>query len=374
MSLAEHKRLGHFEILGVLGAGGMGEVYKARDTRLERTVAIKVLPAEMSKRQDFRERFEREARAISALSHPHICALHDIGNDSGVFYLVMEHLEGKTLSERLTKGPLPAEEAVQYTIQILEALDEAHRHGIIHRDLKPANVMLTRLGVKLLDFGLAKMKALSLGAGAADVPTRSLALTTEGVLLGTIPYMAPEQLEGKDADARSDIFAFGALMYEMLTGARAFKGESQASVIAAIIGGEPAPLLALQPSASPVLDQVVRTCLKKDPAERWQSAHDIAQVLRLPTAGGGPVAVKPGTWSRRDLLIGASAGAALAGAAGVVIVRGRRQPQGQLAHFSFPIQQPYYFFVAVSPDGRHIAYTSGGATGSEIRIRPVGSN
>ena len=220
MTLSAGTRLGPYEILSPLGAGGMGEVYKARDTRLERTVAVKVLPSHMSSSPEVRQRFEREAKTISQLSHPHICALYDVGREGETEYLVMELLEGETLSERLAKGPLPLEQTLRYGQEIADALDKAHRQGIVHRDLKPGNVMLTKSGVKLLDFGLAKaMEAPASRGSLTALPTQQ-ALTQEGTILGTFQYMAPEQLEGKEADARTDIFAFGCLLYEMATGRR----------------------------------------------------------------------------------------------------------------------------------------------------------
>src|SRR5438105_1708549 len=267
-------RLGPYEILSPLGAGGMGEVYRAKDTRLERTVAVKVLPDHLASSPDVRQRFEREAKTISALSHPHICALYDVGNQDGVEYLVMEYLEGETLSDRLAKGPLPLEQLLRYGIEIAEALDRAHRQGIVHRDLKPGNVMLTKSGVKLLDFGLAKaMEAPSARSSLTALPTAAHNLTAEGTILGTFQYMAPEQLEGKEADARTDIFAFGAVLYEIATGRKAFEGASQAALIASIMGSQPAPISTVQPMTPPALDRVVRTCLAKDPDERWQSAR-----------------------------------------------------------------------------------------------------
>src|SRR6266487_4554884 len=241
MSLSSGARLGPYEILSPLGAGGMGEVYKARDTRLERVVAIKVLPSHLSSSPEVRQRFEREAKTISALSHPHICALYDVGNQDGVEYLVMEYLEGETLAGRLAKGPLPLEQTLRYGIEISDALDRAHRQGIVHRDLKPGNVMLTKSGMKLLDFGLAKaMASVTSQSSLTALPTAagSTPLTREGTILGTFQYMAPEQLEGGEADARTDIFALGAVIYEMVTGRKAFAGKSQASVISAIMSAE----------------------------------------------------------------------------------------------------------------------------------------
>ena len=247
MPLAAGTRFGPYEILAPIGAGGMGEVYRARDTRLDRTVAIKVLPEHLSSNPQLRERFEREAKAISSLSHPHICPLYDVGHQDGIDYLVMEYLEGETLADRLKKGPLPPDQVLQYAIQITDALDTAHRHGVIHRDLKPGNIMLTKSGAKLLDFGLAKVRAAEAVAGMTALPTETTPLTGEGTILGTLQYMAPEQLEGKEADARTDIFALGAVIYEMATRQKAFEGKSQASLISAIMSAEPPPLSTVQP-------------------------------------------------------------------------------------------------------------------------------
>ena len=237
MAIETGDKLGPYEILALLGSGGMGEVYKARDARLERSVAIKVLPEHLADDPDRRARLEREAKAVSQLNHAHICTLHDIGNQNGIVFLVMEYLEGETLAARLTRGALPLEEALRYAGQIADALDVAHRHGVVHRDLKPANIMITKAGIKLMDFGLAKVESAPVEVGSA-APTAEKPLTQEGAVMGTVPYMAPEQLEGKTADARTDIFAYGAVVYEMLTGRRAFEGESQASIIAAIMASE----------------------------------------------------------------------------------------------------------------------------------------
>ena len=283
MSLEPGKQLGPYEVLAPLGAGGMGEVYRAKDTRLDRTVALKVLPSELSANPVLRERLEREARAVSGLAHPHICTLYDVGQDDGIDYLVMEYLEGETLAERLQKGPLPLEQALKCAIEIAEALDAAHRQGVVHRDLKPGNVMLTKSGAKLLDFGLAKLREgdpSDPATSASAIPTEHRPLTEMGTILGTYPYMAPEQLEGKDLDGRADLFAFGAMLHEMVTGRRAFDGESRASLIAAIIEREPPPISTLQPLSPPGLDHVVKTCLAKDPDDRWQSATDVASALR----------------------------------------------------------------------------------------------
>jgi len=273
-------RLGPYEVLAPLGAGGMGEVYKARDTRLERTVAVKVLPQKLSSSPEVRQRFEREAKTISQLSHPHICALYDVGREGETEYLVMEYLEGETLSDRLAKGALPLESTLRYGVEIADALDKAHRQGIVHRDLKPGNVMLTKSGVKLLDFGLAKAIATpGEKSSLTSLPTQQ-GLTQEGTILGTFQYMAPEQLEGKDADARTDIFALGATLYEMATGRKAFSASSQASLITAIMSSDPAPISGVQAMSPPALDRVVKTCLAKDPEERWQSAGDVGKELK----------------------------------------------------------------------------------------------
>jgi serine/threonine protein kinase len=277
MTLTSGTKLGPYEVVSPLGAGGMGEVYRARDTRLDRTVAIKILPAHLSSNPEAKQRFEREARAISSLNHPNICTLHDVGHQDGVDYLVMEFLEGETLADRLVKGPLPPEQVLKYGIEICEGLEKAHRGGVTHRDLKPGNVMLSKTGAKQMDFGLAKAGSLP-GAPASDLtltsPVASRPLTQEGMVVGTFQYMSPEQIEGKEADARSDIFALGAVLYEMATGKRAFEGKSTTSVIAAILERDPAPISAVRPMFPRVLDSVVKTCLEKDPDERWQSSPD----------------------------------------------------------------------------------------------------
>jgi len=282
MALSPGTRLGPYEILAVAGSGGMGEVYRARDTRLDRTVAIKVLPEALLQDPGRRQRLEREARAVSSLSHPHICTLHDVGHQDGVDFLVMEYLQGETLAERLQKGPLPPDEVLRHALEIAGALDTAHRQGIVHRDLKPGNIMLTRTGAKLLDFGLAKV--IHQPAGGHDgsvVPTVTQGPKTRiGAVVGTPAYMSPEQVEGKEVDARSDIFSFGSVLYEMATGRRAFPGKSHISVASAILEREPEPISALRPSTPPVLDHAIRACLAKDPEDRWQSARDILLELR----------------------------------------------------------------------------------------------
>ena len=280
MVLSSGTRLGPYEIVSPIGAGGMGEVYKAKDTRLDRIVALKVLLGHLADNAGLRERLQREARAVSALNHPHICTLHDIGSEDGVDFLVMEYLEGQTLAERLERGAFPMEEALRYGIQIADALGEAHRHGVVHRDLKPGNAILTKAGIKLLDFGLAKIVAQPApGADLSSLPTQNKPLTQEGTILGTFQYMAPEQLEGREADARTDMFAFGAVLYEMLTGRKAFEGKSQASLIGAIMNKDPAPVSNVKPMTPPALERTLLRCIAKDPDERWQSARDLKNEL-----------------------------------------------------------------------------------------------
>ena len=268
MSLSTGDRLGPYAIEAPLGAGGMGEVYRATDTRLDRSVAVKVLTQQVAANPEARERFEREARAVAALSHPHICMLHDVGTQDGTDYLVMELLGGESAAARLERGALPLDEALSIGIAIADALDAAHRQGIVHRDLKPGNVMLTPDGVKLLDFGLAKLAAGGREPGADEAATRTAALTGEGTILGTLHYMSPEQLDGKPADARSDVFAFGATLYEMVTGRRAFEGEGQASIISAVIKDQPPAISEVQPLAPTALGRLIETCLAKEPDDR----------------------------------------------------------------------------------------------------------
>jgi len=287
MALTSGTKLGPYEIQSPLGAGGMGEVYRARDTRLERDVAVKVLPANLSSDPSLRQRLDREAKAVSKLSHPHICTLHDIGHQDGMDFLVMELVEGETLERRLLKGPLPPEQTARIAVQIADALARAHKLGIVHRDLKPANVMLTKTGAKLMDFGLAKhCGPAPLATALTEMTMEQAKLTSEGMLVGTFQYMAPEQLEGKEADARADIFALGELIYEMATGKPAFSGKSRASLIAAILTTEPPPMDSLQPMTPVSLSRIVKKCLAKDPDERWQSASDLAAELKWIAEGG----------------------------------------------------------------------------------------
>jgi hypothetical protein len=309
MALSPSQRLGPYEILSPIGAGGMGEVYRARDTRLDRIVAIKVLPAHLADQPELRERFEREARTIASLNHPHICTLYDIGHQDGIDFLVLEYLEGETLAQRLQKGALPLDQVFQYAIQMADALDKAHRNGVTHRDLKPGNIMLTKSGTKLLDFGLAKLRQEAAPAiSFSQLPTAKDPLTVQGTILGTLQYMAPEQVEGEEVDARADIFAFGAVVYEMATGKKAFEGKSQTSLIAAILTQEPRPILEQQPLAPPALDRLVRTCLAKDPEGRFQNAHDLKLQLEWfrdagsQTGSGAPALVARPAWHKNWLV------------------------------------------------------------------------
>jgi Tol biopolymer transport system component len=378
------KTLGHYEILERIGAGGMGEVYRARDTRLDRTVAIKILPSHFSGDPELKQRFEREAHVISNLSHPHICTLYDVGHEAGIDFLVMEYLEGESLAERLGKGALSAHEVMRCGAEIAEALDRAHRSGVVHRDLKPGNVMLTRDGVKLLDFGLAKARvdeatSDATSSDATDGPTRLASqpgahdpLTEKGTVLGTFRYMAPEQLEGREADVRTDIFALGAVLYEMATGSRAFDGSSQASLIAAIMSQDPEPISAVEPMTPPALDWTVRKCLAKDPEDRWQSSADVADALRwIAEDSSRAGVVLPVTSPRRTRgrlvwgLAGVCVGAVLAALA-FTIVRPHRPP-ALTGSIRFEIAPPEAItsigWPRVSPDGRYIAFDATDAHG-----------
>jgi dipeptidyl aminopeptidase/acylaminoacyl peptidase len=387
MPVSAGSRLGPYEVLSLLGAGGMGEVWKAKDTRLERMVAVKVLPQHLSSSAEVRQRFEREAKTISQLSHPHICALYDVGREGESEYLVMELLEGETLAARLAKGPLPLDQTLRYGVEIADALDKAHRQGIVHRDLKPGNIMLTKSGVKLLDFGLAKAFApAGPSSGVTALPTvaGSTPLTQEGTILGTFQYMAPEQLEGREADGRSDIFAFGAVLYEMATGRKAFEAKSQASLIAAILTAEPPSLSTIQPMTPPALDRVVRTCLAKDPDERWQSAHDVASELKWIAQGsqaGAPAAGGPSKRRERERIawVIAAAGvvASLALAAALFQRSGAAPARPVRLSLTKPEKAPFDSFdhVSVSPDGRLVAFIARASGGkNSIWVRPLSSS
>src|SRR6267378_889664 len=302
MALANGTKLGPYEIVAPLGSGGMGEVYRARDTRLDRIVAVKILPSHLSDNSTLRQRFEQEAKAISSLNHPHICILHDVGHQDGTDFLVMEYLEGETLAKLLEKGPLPLAQVLKYGVEIADALDKAHRQGIIHRDLKPGNIMLTKSGAKLLDLGLAKA-ALPLAAGVTRTAavTRTTPVTQRGTIVGTFQYMSPEQVEGKEVDGRSDIFSFGAVLYEMLTGRRAFQGKSNLSVASAVLEKDPEPISTVQPMTPPALDRAIRRCLAKDPEDRWQTARDLELELKWIAEAGSQMGASALVVSHRNV-------------------------------------------------------------------------
>jgi hypothetical protein len=357
MGLTAGAKLGPYEIQSPLGAGGMGEVYRARDTRLGRDVAIKVLPSHLSSDPDLKVRFEREAKAISVLSHPHICHLYDIGSQDGTDYLVMELLEGESLAERLQKGPLPLKQALQYGVEIAEALEKAHANGIVHRDLKPGNIMLTKSGAKLLDFGLAKPAQSVAVMASGSMATMSKPLTVEGKIVGTFQYMAPEQVQGHEADARSDLFALGAVLYEMITGQRAFAGKSQVSVMSAILEKEPAPVSAVQPLAPLALDHVIQRALAKDPDDRWQTSRDLMQELQWAgksaelTRGAVPMAAGRKNREAFAWLI--------AGALALILIAGTiwwRNSKPSVETMFFPAPMPFPAKdIAVAPNGHTIA-------------------
>jgi eukaryotic-like serine/threonine-protein kinase len=356
--LAPGAKLGHFEIGELLGRGGMGEVWRAKDGRLNRAVAIKIVPARLSSDRQMSERLRREARAIAKLSHPHICALYDVGHQDGIDYLVMEYLEGETLADRLKRGRLPLGQVLHYAIEIAGALDSAHRQGVVHRDLKPGNIILTKSGAKVLDFGLAKVR---MAEDPSSPPKPANALTEEGAILGTLQYMAPEQLQGKEADARTDIFAFGAVVYEMATGKKAFEGASRTSLIAAILESEPVPLAALDPMTPVTLDRVLKKCLAKDPDKRWHSAQDVQDEFNWIAEGGSQprVAVpSPSRRNNRERLALAIAGVAVAMAMVVAFLHFREKPVEQRAiRFSVlpPENATFGDPLAVSPDGTRLA-------------------
>jgi eukaryotic-like serine/threonine-protein kinase len=384
MTLTSGTKLGPYEITNAIGAGGMGEVYRARDTRLERTVAIKILPAHLADKPELRERFEREARTIASLNHPHICILHDIGHQDGIDYLVMEYLEGETLAERLKKGQLPLDQVLQYAIEIADALDKAHRKGITHRDLKPGNIMLTKSGTRLLDFGLAKLRRdAASSAPLSQLPTKE-AMTAEGTILGTLQYMAPEQLEGKEADARTDIFAFGVVVYEMATGKKTFEGGTSASVMSKILQVDPPPMSSLQPVVPYALDRVVKTCLAKAQENRWQSGADLCRELQWikessSQADKATLEAKPAAKGWRKAAASSLVALVLmviAAVAAWLVKPSVSQPVTRLA-ITLPASQRLAALdqpaVAISPDGKNTVYVAVQAGNQQLFLRPLDS-
>jgi serine/threonine protein kinase/Tol biopolymer transport system component len=367
MALPPGTRLGAYEIVALAGAGGMGEVYRGRDTRLERWVAIKVLPPSTGAQDiDARQRFEREARAIATLNHPHICTLYDVGRHDEIDYLFMEFVDGETLADRLERGPLPVTDAIRYGIQIADALDRAHRQGVIHRDLKPGNVMVTPAGVKLLDFGLAKLRPTNDAAPALSaVATIDRELTLKGTILGTLQYMSPEQVEGKDTDGRTDVFALGMVLYEMLTGRKAFEGKSHVSLMAAILEREPESMSSIRP-VSPALERIVETCLAKDPDDRWQTAREVGRELKRaheerPTESSAAASSRARV-NRLPWIVAAVAASGFL-AAVVPAVRHLREPVAESSLHRFTIGIPLTSnpnALAISPDGRRIVYLAVG--------------
>jgi Tol biopolymer transport system component len=390
MTLNAGTRLGPYEILSPLGAGGMGEVYRAKDTRLGREVAVKVLPQHLSSNPEVRARFEREAKTVSGLNHPHICTLHDIGREGDTDYLVMELIEGETLATRLSKGPLPLAETLRVGSQIADALDRAHHAGVVHRDLKPGNIMLTRSGAKLMDFGLARASGLAPAPGSGVTvgalthsPTVAQPLTAEGTIVGTFQYMSPEQLEGKEADARSDVWALGCVLYEMATGRRAFDGKSQASLITSIMGSQPAPISQVAPMTPPALDRLVTAMLSKDPRDRVQSAHDVKlQLAWIAEGGSGAGLPKVVTKARRNRERIAWSIVTVLGLVSAALL-GRQltmkaAPPAPVARTVIPAPPQTRLQItgddagppAISPDGTMIAFTAvGGGGGKRLWLR-----
>ena len=379
-------RLGPYEIVSILGAGGMGHIYRARDIRLNRTVAIKLLPEEFNARVDRRQRFQHEARLISALNHPHICALFDVGEQDGTAFLVMEYVEGETLEDRLTQGPLPATGLFRYAIEIADALDHAHRAQITHRDLKPANIMLTGDGAKLLDFGLAQGPALDIAAPDSTLSLPGGKLTGEGTIVGTLHYMAPEQLEGRTADARTDIFAFGTMLFEMATGKKAFEGQSHASLIASILTSDPPSISSARPASGvgllpPALDHIAERCLAKNPDDRWQSARDLKSELEWVAARGAGSGITETQNRRRSRWWAAWAAATVAALIGIVLILGRVSGSaGDVVRFTVPIPMgstlsrgPITTRLAISPNGRRIAFVTTTAGVNRLWVQSLDS-
>ena len=395
MSLASGTKLGPYEILAPLGAGGMGEVYRAKDTRLDRTVAVKILPSHLSEDPEAKQRFDREARTISSVNHPNICTLHDVGHQDGIDYLVMEYLEGETLADRLLKGPLPVDQVLRYGIDICDGLEKAHRSGVVHRDLKPGNIMLTKGGAKLMDFGLAKAAVASSAPNSVltsgltatlTTPPGSHPLTAQGTVVGTFQYMSPEQVEGKEAESRSDIFALGAVLYEMASGKRAFEGKTAASAMAAVLEREPAPISSLQPSTPLALERLVKNCLAKDPDERWQTAHDVKLQLKQIAEGGSQVSASapiiplvPQRKHRSGWAWGVAAVLGVAAAAAMVVAYLANQKQPPILRVEINPPEKMQFNLSgdnagpamISPDGHYIVFSANRVTGTQLYLRSL---
>jgi Tol biopolymer transport system component/predicted Ser/Thr protein kinase len=389
MPLAKGALLGPYQIEAPVGEGGMGEVYRAQDTRLGRRVAIKVLSSRLSQDAEFRERFAREARAISSLSHPNICALYDVGSQGGTDFIVMEYLEGETLAQRMKRGPLPIDQVLKYGTEVALALEAAHRRGVVHRDLKPGNIMLTKAGAKLLDFGLATLKRQPSFAGGAK--TAKERLTATGMVIGTLHYMAPEQIEGREADARTDVFSLGCVLYEIMAGRPPFTGDSTLAVMKAVLESDPPPLEGLRADVPAALQRLIKTCMAKDPDERWQIAQDVALQLR----GIGEGGAEPGATKRTAAFpkkgsrwwAWTLAAAALLLALGLGLAAGRtyfEKPSPEASPIRFEVPPPekctFNFAgfasapVAVSPDGRLLAFGARGPEGKvQLWVRPLGS-
>ena len=383
MPLTSGTRLGPYEILSPLGVGGMGEVYRARDARLDRTVAIKVLNSNLTASPELKARFEREAKTISQLQHPNICVLHDVGSENGTDYLVMEFLEGETLSETLKRGPLPTDELLKIAIQIADALEKAHRAGIIHRDLKPGNVMLTKSGgrsqAKLLDFGLAKPmgagsaapgnSSASVFAAALTVTSPASPLSSAGTIIGTVQYMSPEQIQGVEADGRSDVFAFGLLLYEMATGKHAFEGKTQSSIVGQILAVNPAPISSLQPMTPQALSRLVSTCLEKDPDERFQTIHDVKlRLVEISEAPASATVASPRNTRERTLWLILLAALALTAAAMTIGYVQRAPKPAQPTRLTAELgvdatlaESTYSANAVLSHDGTRLAFVAVGA-------------
>jgi eukaryotic-like serine/threonine-protein kinase len=386
MDLAARSRLGPYEIIAAIGAGGMGEVYRARDTRLDRCVAIKILPSHLSGDPELKGRFEREARTLSSVTHPNICHLYDVGSQSGIDFLVMELLEGETLSHRLQKGPLPLREPLKIAIEITDALAKAHGLGLIHRDLKPSNIMLTKTGAKLMDFGLAKSAAGDPFTGPATPPAGETLtalespvsrLTSAGAIVGTLQYLSPEQIEGEEADARSDIFALGAVLFEMVTRQRAFEGKSRVAVVSAILEKDPPSVTMLQPSTSPGLSYIISTCLAKDPDQRFQTAHDVGLQLRWLSQPGATDAVTTDRKSAQWRWLAAGLAVVSVVALGTLFKPSNRRVPSEygIVRFTVPLPAKQELAadvtqsVAISPDGKRLAYVAAESGVSHLYVR-----